>query len=565
MFLGQKVVGADIKGKFVIPSYQRGYRWGRWEVKRLLDDIRQNGNATYCLQPIVVKVLDKETYELIDGQQRLTTLYILLTFLKREYKPKITIPFEIEYEIRKGSADYLKNITEERASEYIDYHYMYQAFVTIGEWFSKQKNDVVAADKMYEFLATNVEVIWYEVDEDVSGIDLFERLNIGKIPLTDAELVKALFLTERATKLDDAGSKLDDTKKNEIAYLWDSIEKELHSDDFWYFIAPEGKQYSTRIDLVLELATKGKYANDNYGIFFEFQEMMDDDGSLVSVWEKIESTFLILKDWFENDEYYHRIGYLIAIGKSLKDIFLLSVGKSKSAFIGKLDEMIRKSVDIGDREYLDLSYENKKTDYGKIKSILFLFNVLSTMRADGGSQRFSFKTFRKSKMSLEHIHAQQSEGLSTEKEWREWLTEHEKILKVLPESITPSLIDDIDKVLAKASITKTDFEAIYPKVIEILSPSGETESLHDISNLALLDFADNAALNNSVFSVKRAKVIELDKEGLYIQKKKKNVFQKYYSSDNNDPLQFYYWGKRDRKAYIAAINTVLAGYLKKEI
>ena len=104
MFLGQKVVGADIKGKFVIPSYQRGYRWGRWEVKRLLDDIRQNGNAKYCLQPIVVKVLDKETYELIDGQQRLTTLYILLTFLKREYKPKITIPFEIEYEIRKGSA-----------------------------------------------------------------------------------------------------------------------------------------------------------------------------------------------------------------------------------------------------------------------------------------------------------------------------------------------------------------------------------------------------------------------------------------------------------------------------
>ena len=563
MFLGQKVIGADIKGKFVIPSYQRGYRWGRWEVKRLLDDIRLNGNAKYCLQPIVVKVLDENRYELIDGQQRLTTLYILLTFLKREYKPKITIPFEIEYEIRKGSADYLKNITEERASEYIDYHYMYQAFVTIGEWFSEQKNDVVAADKMYEFLATNVEVIWYEVDEDVSGIDLFERLNIGKIPLTDAELVKALFLS--VGKKSDDGNKLDDARKNEIAYLWDSIEKELHSDDFWYFIVPKGKQYSTRIDLVLELSTKGKYANDNYGIFFEFQEMMDDDGSLVSVWERIESTFLILKDWFENDEYYHRIGYLIAIGKSLKEIFQLSVGKSKSAFIGKLDELIRKSVDIGDREYLDLSYGNKKTDYGKISAILLLFNVLSTMRADGGSQSFSFKTFRKSKMSLEHIHAQQSEGLSTEKEWREWLTEHEKVLRVLPGMDNSSLIEEIDKILSKASITETDFEVVYPKVIAILSPSGENEALHDISNLALLDFADNAALNNSVFSVKRAKVIERDKEGYYIPLCTRNVFQKYYSSDNDDPLQFYYWGRRDRKAYIAAINTVLSGYLKKEI
>lgn len=555
MFLGQKVVGADIKGKFVIPSYQRGYRWGESEVNRLLDDIKQNGNTKYCLQPIVVKVLDENKYELIDGQQRLTTLYILLNFLKKEYKPRISIHFEIEYEIRKGSAEYLKNITEERSSEYIDYHYMYQAFVTIGKWFSKQDDVVLAADKMYEFLATNVEVIWYEVDENVSGIDLFERLNIGKIPLTDAELVKALFLSER--------KKTGDDRKNEIAYLWDSIEKELHSDDLWYFIAPRGKQYSTRIDLVLELAAKGN-ANDNYGIFFEFQEMMNEGGSLVPVWEKIESTFLILKDWFENDGYYHRIGYLIAIGNPLKDIFLRSVGKSKSAFAEELDEMIRKSVDIGDREYLDLSYE-KKADYGKIMSILLLFNVLSTMRADGGSQRFSFKTFRKSKMSLEHIHAQQSEGLSTEKEWRKWLTEHEKILRVLPGSDNSALIEEIDKVLAKASISNTDFEAIYPKVIEILSPSGGTESLHDISNLALLDFADNAALNNSVFSVKRAKVLERDKEGYYIPLCTRNVFQKYYSSDDNDPLQFYYWGQRDRKSYIAAINTVLAGYLEKEI
>ncbi len=65
---------ADIRGSFYIPSYQRGYRWSETEVVRLLDDIYQNGKKNYCLQPVVVRKKE-DRYELIDGQQRLTTLY----------------------------------------------------------------------------------------------------------------------------------------------------------------------------------------------------------------------------------------------------------------------------------------------------------------------------------------------------------------------------------------------------------------------------------------------------------------------------------------------------------
>ena len=74
---------ADIKGSFYVPSYQRGYRWGKDEVIRLLDDIYMNGNKNYCLQPVVDRKSDKG-FELIDGQQRLTTLFILLTYIKKE-------------------------------------------------------------------------------------------------------------------------------------------------------------------------------------------------------------------------------------------------------------------------------------------------------------------------------------------------------------------------------------------------------------------------------------------------------------------------------------------------
>lgn len=70
----------DIRGKFILPDYQRGYRWGSEEVKLLLDDIFANADRAYCLQPVVVKNLGKDTdgndlYELIDGQQRLTTIF----------------------------------------------------------------------------------------------------------------------------------------------------------------------------------------------------------------------------------------------------------------------------------------------------------------------------------------------------------------------------------------------------------------------------------------------------------------------------------------------------------
>ena len=78
--LDAKLVG-DISGKFVIKSYQRGYRWEDSQVLALLNDIYGNGSKPYCLQPVVVRRLEEDTFELIDGQQRLTTLLIVTVML----------------------------------------------------------------------------------------------------------------------------------------------------------------------------------------------------------------------------------------------------------------------------------------------------------------------------------------------------------------------------------------------------------------------------------------------------------------------------------------------------
>jgi uncharacterized protein with ParB-like and HNH nuclease domain len=84
---------------FYIPEYQRGYRWTQTNVNQLLADIwdyrqeAKNNHTFYCLQPVVVRKkqwLDinnqiVDGFELIDGQQRLTTIHRILTYLMLEF------------------------------------------------------------------------------------------------------------------------------------------------------------------------------------------------------------------------------------------------------------------------------------------------------------------------------------------------------------------------------------------------------------------------------------------------------------------------------------------------
>ncbi|MBI9069728.1 MAG: DUF262 domain-containing protein [Salinivirgaceae bacterium] len=89
---------------FYVPSYQRGYRWTKDEVDALLNDIwdfRENPpkheygekKLFYCLQPIVVKekiVNDRNLWEVIDGQQRLTTIFVFFNLKVYQYfNPKV--------------------------------------------------------------------------------------------------------------------------------------------------------------------------------------------------------------------------------------------------------------------------------------------------------------------------------------------------------------------------------------------------------------------------------------------------------------------------------------------
>ncbi|NLC12927.1 MAG: DUF262 domain-containing protein, partial [Chloroflexi bacterium] len=235
---------------FYIPYYQRGYRWISQQVNDLLNDIWTFANKRrtkdiefYCLQPIVVKARSwekdgviKNGWEVVDGQQRLTTIYIILSYLAKEFLKVESLVedygkdiYSIQYEMRPNSEAFLKNINEDRSN--IDYHHMVDAYYTVRDWFKSGEYVKDRSDRD-KFLRTilgkiedenSVQIIWYEVDQTANSLDLFTRLNIGKIPLTNAELIKALFLSSSSFQNENNAERM----KFEISLLWDEIEQKL--------------------------------------------------------------------------------------------------------------------------------------------------------------------------------------------------------------------------------------------------------------------------------------------------------------------------------------------------
>ncbi len=243
VILEPKLVG-NIKGNFIIPAYQRGYRWGREHITMLLNDIYENGVANYSLQPVVVKKLEDGSFELIDGQQRLTSVFLILKYMM-QLVPKLEQKFSLKYLTRERSEEFLSSLDEKRSKECVDFFHMYEAHLAIKQWFENKDDELLTAINLYKYFNENVKVIWYQVENTEDSTGLFTRLNIGKIPLTNAELVKALFLSKDTNHLTDE-------IQLEIATSWDTIEKDLHDKSFWAFLTNEEEEdYPTRIELIL--------------------------------------------------------------------------------------------------------------------------------------------------------------------------------------------------------------------------------------------------------------------------------------------------------------------------
>lgn len=555
----------DISGNFVVKSYQRGYRWDV-QVLTLLNDLKENGDKDYCLQPIVVKREGGNTYELIDGQQRLTTLYIILQYMQKNFHLEININFSINYENRTKSEDFLNNINAQEASTNIDFFFMYNAYKSIEDWFNKSTNRLLLAIDIYRYLCTRVKVIWYEVDDSVDPIALFTRLNIGRIPLTNAELIKALFL--RRNDADKEELRVDKRRQIEIAVQWDDMERQLQDERFWYFLTNDNPgDYPTKIDLLFKFMANSHFdEHEKYATFFYFDKEKEDKvkyPSVLSLWYEVRKTFLLLKEWYEDHTLYHKIGYLIASDTlTMQELiaFAKTTTDTKTQFNQLLDQKIANSITIkSDEKYMELSYENAN-DKVLIYKILLLFNVQSVCNS-GSFQWYPFHEHKAANWTLEHIHAQQSEGLNSKEAMHDWLKQHIVSMNaVYPGEEQRELKDKMQEAIDDDKLTVEKFKSIFSEVVGLFTIDDTTSYMHFLTNMALLNGDQNSVLSNSVFDVKRSKIIEMDKHGEFIPYCTKMVFLKYYTPSKGN--QIHYWSQTDRDAYRRNMNEVLRPYLQ---
>ena len=571
-----RAAGNSSVERYKISSYQRGYRWKAEEqVRALLDDLKdffqQPKGEIYCLQPIVVaKGKDEkgEFWEVIDGQQRLTTLFLLLHVLREEV-------YDIDFEVRVNSGHLLTDIVGGKAvdtDKSPDAYFMSEAYNYIKDWVGKQTQGNDESKSLdVDKLRNQVQVIWYEValtsattaEQEKEKIDIFNRLNIGKIPLDDAELLRALFLNHIVGE-----STHDDVLlKGIFATEWQEMEYFLQKDDVWGFLNPEDKAMRNRILLLFRLVAQAKTSQGRATFCYfenELRELSHEEriAKVQDYWKETKRLFAFIRACYNDRHLYHILGLCFALKAiNLNELHSLCKDVRKSELCERFKERIKSKFKEVKLE--ELSYENKRAD---IQRVLLLFNVL-TMDQQGSlfQQRFPFHKYHQNVWSLEHIHAQKSEAVQGN--IAEQLANMHKELEALNKAEIPELQSHIEEILAqlktlqkKESLNEEDIPTFNQLMLnfEALFSDDASSGMHEMSNMALLTKDDNAALNNSCFAYKRIVLLQLERKGKFIPPCTRNVFLKVYSPIG---APSYKWGRADREAYLKAMKEMVKEFI----
>lgn len=432
---------------FYIPDYQRNYRWTKDEVQQLIDDI-YNSDEGYSLQPIVVKKKEDKKYELIDGQQRLTTLYIIFMIFEIEYNKDVEY-YKIKRdnncnclskkidEIRKLSTNEIDKLED------IDEWHIAHAYNTIKKYIEKEK----LKNKKFLELCKNTQVIWYEIDENEDPIIVFERLNVGKIPLEKAEIIKAEAITE-----------LEEQDRKACAKLWYETEIDLRKED--------DIKYCTLSNKVNEL-TDG---TQRISVYLDIIEKQKGEGSYYEKLLECSGRYKHLMETMFNLTGY----YISSIGSAEYNL-------QQNDIINRIKEYIDNLGGINN--IVNLDYNDDKTD---VQNILLLYNVLLYNK---NNAIFPYNKYKKEEYNIEHINAQK--------------LEYEKLFEKSGKSAQTDIKKTVNSIIEKLQKCNVDINKIKSiKEEKIYENDAIAKMTNNISNLTLLSASLNKKLGNKCYKDK---------------------------------------------------------------
>ena len=653
--INQFAIGELLDGRyFYIPSYQRGYRWTEKQVGDLLrdllcfsNDLANKGNKDekdqfYCLQPVIARpitdidqlktifgddfndsILEHGVWEIIDGQQRLTTIFLLYKYLldqkgwdaetlKDEEDGKEL--YHICYATRKGSSSFLENLSlkaikdssEEAFKENVDYFHMANAFKYISEWIKTDGKSIniryqlggsldnvrtslfKLLNGMSDTKGGSVQVLWYELAENKGkrNIKEFQKINTGKIRLTDAELIKGLFLLEKNFSTSEKY-----IKQSELALEWEFIENTLHANNFWYFLQKKGFDMPNRIDLLFNLIYK-KAALKNiqeedwdaklkevdiqlsdarqseifrfYYNRFEGKIGEDLQYEVGKAWDEVMELYRTLDDWFCTPSIYNYIGLLSQCGEDLCRLVLhyeyLPEESTRLDFEDYLKERISfqlRKVKIDNEKKLILSTYK---EHDNIYKVLLTLNIHllneqnKKLESESDVYKFPFDVLNAQNWDIEHIDSFHTNALKKDNDKKEWI-----------ETALADRSDELSKE-EKEQINLKIEENALDDAINIIKRNAqevdtEEEIKNTIGNLTLLDAATNRMYGNSLFCTKRRIIIERIKQGVFVPVATQYIFAKFFDQKGTNRSL---WTKEDMEAYHNYIYNVISNYLMNE-
>ena len=581
-----------------IPEYQRGYKWTKDNVKTLLDDILKfqpnivNGenDKFYCVQNITLcRHQDKDGqqfYNVVDGQQRLTTLLIILSYLEATD----LVTDKLKYSIRDESHEFITEfIIKGKVWQYNDqkvlvqdidkkYHrkdifYLSEAAFAVKEWFEENK------DKLKKDTILNHVKLIVNNLSDTNEEKIFSNLNGGKVNLDGADLVRGILMTRVAGEI--LG---DDKNKERINEHRVRIGMELDGVSLWW-AKDEVKRYFTLL-LPDKLLKNRSFDTINYPVnilymlyhekhikdstdfsfkFFEYgvngNDKSNDDH--LEMYQGILNLHYEMQDWFENREIYHLLGYLFNYFKAkinFKNIYQKwTDAASKEAFIKELKREIFQQFFIvsGEKNGVDI-IEAFKEFHNEVKNIKFdwynddnqrLFRTLVLMDVIqiSKSKNLSFLPatfFKPNSEDKEHIRSQTPKSGKNESRLKE---DWKSSIVDLPDSEKSEIEVMLNKITCNelSDVQLTEIRNVINRI-----------GLNSIGNMALLNLSVNRGYGNSSYIAKRRDILSNYMDGKYIRPHTLNAFVKKDSASE----ELNKWELSDIKQHTIRISQEIEDY-----
>jgi hypothetical protein len=444
-----------ISGKtFIIPNYQRGYKWGiphtnsKCSVQILLDDIlkaKEGNKGEYFIQGVTVTEKNEDII-LIDGQQRTTTLYLLLKYLEYDNLPTI------KYDIRQETQDFLEKSkngeleSKHKTEDPQDIYFLKKAIATIDKNLQGK-----AKEELRKFILDNVKIFYITIDEK-EATKVFSMLNGQKAKMKDPELIKAEFLRLISKNIESDGHSNNEWEINQARSKY---AREWDRWNYWWNREEVRDFYNTDkqpMGLLLEYFIYRYWQNEEQQSVlnknsipsfenFKNHELFNEPHKKFKEMRELQKTF---EDWFNDTRTHNYLGLIIKCSELKFSAFEYLRSKNedinieeyaKWALVGATHKEIIERNDLlkqrADEVYLlikmpkvynDKDDQEDKDSNNIEKAQNYAEKQLLRMNVDMDTQldrRFDFSIW--SSKSLEHIHPRSKVNELT---WSEDLSIH---------------------------------------------------------------------------------------------------------------------------------------------